>query len=155
MGNNVASTPEKTDEMIQKHIFAMHSFNYNDILNSNHVYVTQLTETHFFEVESTRMKVTQKLFLKKEDENRMKQIDENLRHFSDKISLLNYPYFLLSKNVTLKSSAGQPSIPALCRQKLHLTLEEKLIGGITLAFQEKINLALQIIIAGLLLHDAK
>ena len=158
MGNTVG---REVEELIQKHIFAMHSQNYNDVIGLNPI-VTQLSETHFFQVESTRMLVTQKLFLKKEDDTRMRQIEDNFTYLKSQISLGTYPYFLLSNNVTVYAKTRDPNQkelqvgpPAICRQRLHSTLEEKLIGGISLSFQEKINLAVQIIIAGMLLHEMK
>ena len=81
---------------------------------------------------------------------------ENLKFLYDSIPLSTHPYFLLSINITKPEEVRNGmALSVLSRQHLHSTLEEKLTGGIALGYQQKINLAIQIIICGAVLHELK
>lgn len=152
MGNTPpALTTEKTDELIQRHIFMMHSSGYNDVLSLNE-FVFQLNETHFFKMETTKLILAHKLFLKREDESKMKVIEGNLRLLNSKISPSDQPYFLLSHSIPQPANILQ-GLPTLSRQHLHSTLEDRMMAGIAMCFEEKINLSIQLLVSVLLLHN--
>lgn len=146
MGNTASATADKIDDLIQKHLVKIHLLGYNDYTAMKET-VCQLSETHFFQIESTRLIVAHKMFLKVETESRMKIIEENIKDLNSKIGSATDPYFLTSSIFP-----SEPPLSILSRQHLHSTLEDKLCGGMVLGYQEKFNLALQIVVAGILLH---
>jgi hypothetical protein len=156
MGNSSSAySADKLEDLINKHVYEVHSCGYNDVIGLNEV-VCQLNHTQFYQIKSTSLIVAQKLFLKREDNKKMDLIVENLRYLNKTIPLSTHPYFLLSLSITKPEKVKSGEIlPVLSRQHLYSTLEEKLSGGIPLEYQQKMNLALQIIICGAVLHDLK
>lgn len=156
MGNaSSALAAEKLEELINKHVYNVHAIGYNDVIGLNE-YVYQLNHTQFYQIKSTSLIVAQKLFLKREESSKMDLISENFRYLNKTIPLSTHPYFLLSISITQleKVKVGE-ALPVLSRQHLQSTLEERLSGGISIGHQQKVNLALQIMIAGAVLHDLK
>ena len=156
MGNAASAyTAERLEELINKHAYNVHTIGYNDVIGLNE-YVFQLNHTQFYQIKSTSLIVTQKLFLKREESSKMDLIEQNLRFLNKTIPLSTHPYFLLSISITqLEEVQKAAALPVLSRQHLHSTLEEKMLGGIALGYQQKFNLAMQIIICGAVLHDLK
>lgn len=156
MGNSSSAyTPDKLEDLINKHVINVHAIGYNDVIGLKEV-VCQLNHTQFYQIKSTSLIVAQKLFLKREDNQMMDLIHANLKYLNKTIPLSTHPYFLLSISITQaeKVKSGEV-LSVLSRQHLYSTLEERLSGGIPLEYQQKINLALQIIICGAVLHDLK
>lgn len=146
MGNTpTQADTEKTDDLIQKHLISMNQAGYNGVDGLNER-ACQLNEIRYLQVETTRFIVVHKLFLRKESPEAMKIIEGNMRFINEKISNSTHPYFLLS------SPKYAEELPVLMRQHLCQTLDEKLLGGVKMGWEEKINLSLQILICGTLLH---
>lgn len=150
---NAASTAEKLEELINKHMYNVHAIGYNDVIGLNE-FVFQLNHTQFFQIKSTSLIVAQKLFMKREDNAKMDIINENFRFLNKTIPLSTHPFFLLSISITIheKVRAGD-ALPVLSRQHLHSTLDDRISGGISLGCQQKVNIALQIITCCAVLHD--
>jgi hypothetical protein len=156
MGNSTSAyTADKLEDLLSNHVTNLHSVGYNDVIGLSEV-VTQLTHTQFYQIKSTSLIVAQKVFLKRDDNQKMDLVLENLRYLNKTIPLSTHPYFLLSISLmqTEKVKNGE-ALNALSRQHLYSTLDERLSGGIPLEYQQKMNLALQILICGAVLHDLK
>lgn len=156
MGNSSSAYPaEKLEDLINKYMIDVHSMGYNDVIGLGEI-VTQLTHTQFYQIKSTSLIVAHKIFLKRDDSQKMDLIHENLKYLSKTIPLSTHPYFLLSINMTqLEKVKNGDVLSVLSRQHLYSTLDERLSGGIPLEYQQKMNLALQILICGAVLHDLK
>lgn len=156
MGNSSSAySADKLEDLINKHVYNVHAIGYNDVIGLPEV-VYMLNHTQFYQIKSTSLIVAQKLFLKREDNAKMDLINENIKYLNKTIPLSTHPYFLLSISITQpeKVKTGEV-LPVLSRQHLYSTLDEKVSGGIPLEYQQKMNLVLQILICGAVLHDLK
>ena len=150
MGNSLeAGDSENTEQLIQKYLITMSDLGQTEANNMKEL-AFQLNETRFMQVESSKFIVVHKIFLRMYDLEQMGYVEDNFDYINQKIPTRILPYFLLSKS---RSRTKDLPICAVTRQHLYQTLEDKQVGGIRMSFEEKLNISLQIIICGLLLHN--
>lgn len=152
-----AAEVERNDELLQRHLVRVRETGYTDIEGVDST-IYSLYENHCFQLDSTKLIVSHKIFVKREEPEKMKLIEENHKYINDSISVNAHPYFLLSKSIKFvnpnqKESDKVQDLPVLSRQHIRWTLQEKLLSGLSLSYQEKLNIAIQIVIAGMVLHE--
>lgn len=152
-----AAEVERNDELLQRHLVRVREAGYTDIEGVDST-IYSLYENHCFQLDATKFIVSHKIFVKREEPEKMKLIEQNLNYINNNISVTAHPYFLLSNSIKFvspnqKDSEKSQDLPVLSRQHIRWTLQEKLLSGLSLSYQEKLNIAIQIVIAGTVLHE--